>query len=227
MPRKQPQAIMALVVLLLAAGFAGTGWAEDTALDPAVEQHLKSLPDDLTRAEYLEGLLAESPDDATLHFGLGNVHFDLGQLDDAVASYEKSVELDPEFLKAYVNLGSAYDEMGLLDKALTTYEKALELDPNEEKTLCNIGGVYFKQRQIDKALASFQHALEANPGSQLAHYNLAILFADSGIYREAIMEWQAAVDIDPESDLGTRSRDNIEIIRQMQEAELPDLGSDE
>ena len=37
----------------------------------------------------------------------------------------------------------------------------------------------------------------------------------------------AAVDIDPDSDLGTRSRDNIEIIRQMQEAEMPDLGSGE
>ena len=78
-----------------------------------------------------------------------------------------------------------------------------------------------------QALESFTRALEANPRSQLAHYNLAILFADSGIYREAIAEWQAAVEIDPDSDLGTRSRDNIEIIRQMQEAEMPDLGSEE
>ena len=52
---------------------------------------------------------------------------------------------------------------------------------------------------------------------------MAILFADSGIYGEAIHEWQKVVEIDETSDLGSRSADNIEIIKQMQEADTPDL----
>lgn len=215
-----------LRALLFAAAFAlvpaGAG-AADGDLDPQVQSHLDSLPDDATRAEYLEGLVADGKADYAVHFHLGNLYFDQEQLQKAADALERSVELDPGFLKGIVNLGSTYDELGLLDKALTTYEKALAIDPNEEKTLCNIGGVHFKKRRVDLALDAFLRALEANPQSQLAHYNLAILFADAGIFGEAIAEWQKAADIDPESDLGSRSLDNIGIIKEMQKAEMPKL----
>jgi len=212
---------MAMAIVLV---LGVTGASADLGdLDPQVKSHLDSLPDDLTRAEYLEGLAAENPGDYTVHFHLGNVYFDLAQLDKASEQLEKAVELKPDFLKGVVNLGSTYDEMGLLDKALETYEKALALDPGEEKTLCNIGGVYFKKRRVDLALDAFMRALDANSESQLARYNLAILFADAGIFQEAIAEWEKAAAIDPSSDLGSRSLDNIEIIREMQKAEMPQL----
>ncbi|RKZ13284.1 hypothetical protein DRQ32_01870, partial [bacterium] len=63
----------------------------------------------------------------------------------------------------------------------------------------------------------------ADPTSQLAHYNMAIAFADAEIYREAIHEWEAAAALDPDSDVGRRSADNIEIIRQMMTAEMPEI----
>jgi tetratricopeptide (TPR) repeat protein len=220
MLRALPRAIMLAVLLALAPAGA---WADTGDLDPQVQSHLDSLPDDATRIEYLEGLIADGDDDYALHFHLGNLYFDQQQMEKAAQELERSVEIKPDFLKGIVNLGSTYDEMGLLDKALETYEKALALDPDEEKTLCNIGGVHFKKRRVDLALDAFLRALEANPQSQLAHYNLAILFADAGIYGEAITEWQKAADIDSSTDLGSRSLDNIQIIKDMQKAEVPNL----
>jgi tetratricopeptide (TPR) repeat protein len=214
-----------MFAVLLALAPAGAR-AKSGDLDPQVQSHLDGLPDDTTRAEYLEGLIAKGNDDYAMHFHLGNLYFDLNQLQKAADELEKSVQMKPDFLEGIVNLGSTYDEMGLLDKALDTYQKALAIDPNEEKTLCNIGGVHFKKRRVDLALDAFEKALAANPKSQLAHYNLAILFADANIYGEAITEWQKAADIDPKSDLGTRSLDNIKIIKDMQKAETPKLEDD-
>lgn len=214
--------VSVLLMVLTGLGYAGT-----SDLDPEVKAKLDSLPDDLTRIEYLEGVVAEHPDDASLHFALGNLQLDNGKLDQAVSSLQKVTEMDPQFLGGWVNLGNAYDELGQADAAMQQYQTALELDPQDERTLCNLGGVYFKERKIPEALESFQAAIAAHPQSQLAHYNLAILFADSEIYREAESEWRKVVDIDPESDLGQRSRDNIEIVRQLLETETPELEDSE
>lgn len=194
-----------------------------TDLPEAARKHLESLPDDLTRLEWLRAEVAKKPGDIPLNFALGNTAFDAQQLADAVTAYKKVIELDPKIVGAHVNLGSVYDEMGRLDEALQSYAKALEIDPREDRTLCNMGNVYFKKRMNEQAIERFQQALKINPKSQLAHYNLAILFADSGMYREAIREWEACVAIDPGSDLGTRSRDNVGIVRQMMDAEMPEL----
>lgn len=212
-----------MLPLFLLLGLAVVATASDTDLPAETQAHLDSLPDDLTRVEYLQAQVEKAPGDVVLRYHLGNMAFDAQQYDLAIASLEKAVELQPDFVAGLVNLGSAYDEVGQLDKALGAYQKALALDPTEEKTLCNIGGIYFQKRQMEQAMNSFLAAIEANPQSQLAHYNLAILFADSGIYREAIAEWEKVVAIDPNSDLGARSADNIGIIKQMQETRMPDL----
>ena len=43
---------------------------------------------------------------------------------------DKSIELDPSFIKAYLRKAMVHRGMGQTSKAQTTYEKALELDPN-------------------------------------------------------------------------------------------------
>lgn len=213
-----PVALIALIFVAPAA-IAGSG-----DLPEADQARLDAAADDTARVEILKGIVAERPQDAAAHYQLGNAWYDVGQLDQAIASYRDALALDQELVGAYVNLGSALDEMGELNDALTAYEAALKLQPDDPRTLCNIGGVYFQKKRMEKAIEHFQRALEVDPQSQLAHYNMAIAFADSEIYDEAIVEWKAAVAIDPDSDIGQRSADNIEIIQQMLAAETPDFG---
>lgn len=215
---KQLLLVMAILLVPVAA------LAQTTGDLPGAEQaRLDAAPDDAARLEFLQGLAAQRPGDAAVQFQLGNVLYDLGQLEDAIAAYRQAIVLDDQLVGAYVNLGSAQDELGRLDDALSAYEAALRLAPDDPRTLCNLGGVFFQKRRYEKAVEYFQAALEADPQSQLAHYNMAIAFADAEIYREAIREWEAAVAIDPSSDIGQRSADNIEIIHQMLETGTPEL----
>jgi tetratricopeptide (TPR) repeat protein len=215
-------------VILLVAGLlsllpAGAGAVTSGDLPDAEQAQLDAAANDQARYAILEGLVAARPGDPVVHFQIGNTLYDMGQLEPAIGSYRKAIELDDQLLGAHVNLGSALDELGRLDDALAAYESALALDPKDARTLCNIGGVYFQKRRMERALQYFQDALDVDPQSQLAHYNMAILFADAEIYREAVAEWEAAVAIDPDSDIGRRSADNILIIREMMAAEMPNI----
>lgn len=214
--------ILSVLVALLVAVPA---FAASTGDLPAAEQsRLDEAADDQARLAIMQELAGARPDDAAVQFHLGNVLYDLGQLDAAITAYRRAIEIDGQLLGAHVNLGSALDEMGKLEDALVAYEAALAVDDSDARLLCNIGGVYFQKRRVDQALDYFQRALEADPKSQLAHYNMAILFADAEIYREAIAEWEAAVEIDATTDIGRRSADNIMIIQEMMAAEMPEVG---
>jgi tetratricopeptide (TPR) repeat protein len=208
--------------LLFGAG-AALAQVLSADLPEAQKKELDALPDDVLRMERISAWISKDPENARLHFHLGNYAFDAGKLAEAAKAYEQAITLEPKLVGAHVNLGSVYDELNRLDDAIASYRKALELQPNEDRTLCNMGNVYFKKRQYERAIEHFQLALQANPKSQLAHYNLAILFADAGIYKEAIREWESAVAIDPESDLGRRSAENAATIRTFLDAEIPEL----
>ena len=46
-----------------------------------------------------------NPDDADAHYNLGNAYYDLGQYQEAVASYKEAIRIKPDYAKAHYNLG--------------------------------------------------------------------------------------------------------------------------
>jgi tetratricopeptide (TPR) repeat protein len=158
------------------------------------------------------------------------------QLDSAQHYFERAVDRDSTFIAALVNLGSLWDDRSNILSATTPrgdayvqaekyYDRALAIDPDDEKARCNLGSLYLRQRRTQDAKDQFQYVLERNPKSALAHYNMAIMFAEARIYREAVREWELAAKHDPDGDIGERSRDNIEIIKQLQEQDTAAAGS--
>lgn len=51
---------------------------------------------------------------------------------DAVARWEKAVELDPTYAAAWNDLAIGYEQLGKFDEARKSYEKALALDPGNQ-----------------------------------------------------------------------------------------------
>lgn len=61
----------------------------------------------MSRREKLEGLLAKSPEDPFLHFGLAMEYVKEGRFDDACARFDQAVALDPAYTAAYHHKGFA------------------------------------------------------------------------------------------------------------------------
>ena len=78
-------------------------------------------------AQALRGFVRIKPDFTMGHSNLGMVLTDLGKFDEAIASLEKAIELDPFAADAYRGLASTYMRTGKLEEAAKQYEKLSEI----------------------------------------------------------------------------------------------------
>lgn len=55
------------------------------------------------------------------------IHLQRGELDLALADFDKAIGLDPELAGAYADRGRAYEQKGEREKAIADFQKALSL----------------------------------------------------------------------------------------------------
>ncbi|GLR86749.1 tetratricopeptide repeat protein [Bradyrhizobium iriomotense] len=74
-------------------------------------------------------LIEEVPDDASLHAELGKVCFELKQIEDAIAHFERAAVLAPERADNLYWIGAIRQAIGETEAAETAYERAVRLHP--------------------------------------------------------------------------------------------------
>ena len=57
----------------------------------------------------------------------------------------QAVQIDPNFLDAYINLGNVLKEARIFDRAVTAYLRALTINPNHAIVHGNLACVYYEQ----------------------------------------------------------------------------------
>ncbi len=68
-------------------------------------------------------------EDASAYNNRGNAKKDKGDLDGAIADYNRAIELDPKYASAYYARGTAKDAKGDPDGATADFNRAIELKP--------------------------------------------------------------------------------------------------
>ena len=56
----------------------------------------------------------------------------------AVYSFERAIEINPNYSDAWNNYGVALQRLNRIDEAISAYSKALEIDPNNETAKNNL-----------------------------------------------------------------------------------------
>ncbi|MEG5257674.1 tetratricopeptide repeat protein, partial [Microcoleus sp. A2-D3] len=65
------------------------------------------------------------PDDHSIWFIRGVVLFNLGKLEEAIASYDKALEFKPDYHAAWFIRGNVLGDLGKLEEAIASYDKSL------------------------------------------------------------------------------------------------------
>ena len=112
------------------------------------------------------------PEDADAHNNLGLALKNLGQMDEAVASYRRALALRPDFAEVHNNLGNVYFDLMQPDEAASSYRQALEFQPDFAKAHNNLGNALKQLGQLDEAAKSYRSALASRPDFAEAHSNL-------------------------------------------------------
>lgn len=128
----------------------------------------------------------------------GALHLNVEQFDDAIACFERALELRPDLPEAHFNLGVAYKGAGRLDQALARYQHALTLQPDFAAALCNASVVLKAFGKLRESIDYLRRAIAARPGLADAHYNLGAVMLELGDADQAADCFRAAAAAQPD-----------------------------
>jgi Flp pilus assembly protein TadD len=135
---------------------------------------------------------------ASYHFALGLALQTEGKLDEAVASYQRALALNPENADAHSNLGSALAAQGRVVEAMTHYLQVLTLDPAHAHAYNNVGNLLHANGKWDEAVACYLKALSCKPDFADAAHNLGIVLQAQGNLEAAVACHQRALELKPD-----------------------------
>ena len=143
--------------------------------------------------------LACTSDNYIVHNSLGYTLLQKGNVDEAIAHFQKAVQIKPGYVEAYYNAGNALLQKGNVDEAITYYQKALQIIPDYTKACYNLGNALLQKGNVDEAIVYYQKALENHPDYAEAHNNLGNALLKQGRVNEAVTHYQKALQINPDS----------------------------
>jgi tetratricopeptide (TPR) repeat protein len=130
--------------------------------------------------------------------------------------FERALEKDPLYARAYSGLADAYTNMtfyGVLSaheampRAKAAAQKALDLDDTLGEAHASLGmAVFYYDWDWDRAEYELERAIELNPGYSTARYWYAVFLADLGRGEESIRAMHRALEVDP---LSLRTRCDV------------------
>jgi len=152
-----------------AAGLAYSRLSRHWFVAPLTAQELREVKSIIDRA------LALAPDSPEPHFALG-VFFYWGhrQYDEALAEFNRTLELQPNNALARQFCGWVYRRRGEWERSIADVRRAQELDPRDAQIPANLGATYAMLRQWKDAEEAGLHALAIDPHNVIAASILAM-----------------------------------------------------
>ena len=114
------------------------------------------FPNKLEEVLMLQDANRLQPNDSKAWYYLGNFWYGARQHDEAIACWERSVELDDQFPTVLRNLALGYyNKRNRKEDALACLEKAFALDTNDDRILMELDQLYKKLRRPHKERLAF------------------------------------------------------------------------
>ncbi len=134
-----------------------------------------------------------------LHNNLGLIHMNRGEIDEALAEFEKALAIDPMNADALLNIGSLEAAQGRSAEAEHFVERALAVNPNSAAALAQLGEIQRDLGNVDEAVRLFQEAKAVDDSQPFVYLGLGDVLQRAGRYREAEEAFRRVLELDPDS----------------------------
>jgi len=135
--------------------------------------------------------------DSIYRFGI--TQLEDGDIENAINTFRKVLELDPNYALAHSSLGYIYLRRGNVELAGASFDRALQLDENLAVAHNGRGLVLARDDPTrQRSLDSFRQALELEPEYLDAYYNLGITLAQLEDYNGARQALEQVLSRDPD-----------------------------
>jgi len=145
--------------------------------------------------EAIEAFREGGPKDPVLWNKMGIAYHQMGQLDNALKSYQQAIRLKKDYLEAINNVGTIYYARKNYRRSITYYRRAIKVAPQESRTASiysNLGTAYFARKQYKDAAENFQTALSLDPEVFEHRSNFGILLEERNVEERAKYHYYVA-----------------------------------
>jgi protein O-GlcNAc transferase len=120
----------------------------------------------------------------------GNAQRAAGDLEGAVASYRRSLELEPDHLPSLYNLGMALHEAERFEEAERCFRRVLALDARDADALFHLGALLQRRLRLGEATDAYRRALALRPGD----FQLTMRLGDALLAGKRLAEAERCFD---------------------------------
>jgi tetratricopeptide (TPR) repeat protein len=193
------------------ATLAGSG---DTTSILAAAQSWQRLERYDASIPVLERLVSRQPESAVAHFLLGAGYERTGKRKEAVASFRRVLEIDPDFHAALNYLGYTFAEAGEnLDEALRLVRRAVALDPDNGSYVDSLGWTYHQLGRHEQAREALERAARLEPADATLQEHLGDVYVALGQNDRALEAYRRALELGDDDEGNADDADTLEKVR--------------
>ena len=145
--------------------------------------------------ELLSQAININPNNAAVHFNLANTLKELNKINDAIASYDKAIDIKPDY-EIYSLRGLALYQLEKYDEAISSYDESIKLKP-DPIAYCNRGLAFIELRKIKEGIADYDKAIQMNSNFIQVKHNRALALKILGKTQDCIEAFKAIIKIEP------------------------------
>lgn len=146
---------------------------------------------------YLAKALQMAPYDGEAYFYTGLLDARQGDTLSGIALMQRSLDLKPRFLPAYVELTTIHTRLREYDQAKEINRIGLKYFPKESQLHYARGEMYFTQKRLDSALISYRKAIHFDSTNYMADFYAGIIYLKWNSIPQAIKSFQKVQRFNP------------------------------
>ena len=128
---------------------------------------------------------------------VGVVLMEQFKFQEAAEKFREILEMDEQFVPAYVNLGIAHFNRQDYNSALRFLRRAIELEPDEAHAHYVQGLIYRNQDRVEEAINGFLKVSQQDPDDPSTNYFLGLLYSRQKDYQNGIRYLERVISKEP------------------------------
>jgi len=150
------------------------------------------------KAEQLfEKIIKDNPKDPTSYDLYASYLESQGRYDEALESYKKAYQLNPDNGGVAFRLGNAYFERKRYEEAVTYLKKAKEAFGNDIETIKKLGEAYLELKEYGKAIEEYKSVIKIVPKHVSSRIQIGNAYLKLRQYKTAGNYYNEALKIEP------------------------------
>lgn len=149
-----------------------------------------------------------NPKDPDIYYHRGQMHFIIGEFSEAAKDYQKSIDLDKDFIFSHIQYGVVQYKLGNTALSMSIFRKCLKMFQKSSDVYNYYGELLLDQQRFQDAIEKFDIAIQLEKSSKFTIMNVLPLINKA----LAIFQWKKdiveaenlckkALAIDPECDV--------------------------